>query len=321
MESLGDIMKQLPLSGRRAQAEQKMAEMLEDPLIMQFRSKYPWLDDRTLRINMSKLYQYLTEYRRCSNCPGLDNCQNDFRGHYTMLSAENVNGHALIYDRKVPCKKLTAYERQRTIQNRVRSFYVDETAFKQGYSPEEMIRNDYERTPAVTAVMEYAVQIKENGLQPEGLYLYGPFGTGKTYLMSYVLYELARVDYTGVIVYMPEFVEDLKSMFQEPQKLRDTIEMMKEADLLVFDDIGAENMTPWVRDHVLGSILNYRMNRKPTLYTSNYDMDGLMKHFSYTRDGEDIHKAERIMDRIRPFVNIIEVQGSNKRGNGPAPKQ
>ncbi|MBN3525513.1 primosomal protein DnaI [Paenibacillus apiarius] len=315
MESIGDILKQLPVSSRRAQAEQKMTELLNDPLIVQFRTKYPELDDRSLRINLNKLYQYVTEYRRCMQCPGLENCPNDFRGHYTKLSAETVNGHALVYDRKVPCKKLISFERQQSIQNRVRSFYVDETALKQGYSASEILENDIERSDAVLTIIEYIEHTKKQGLHPQGLYLVGPFGTGKTFLMSYVLYELARADCTGVIVYMPEFVEELKSMFQEPQRLRDTIEMMKETDLLVFDDIGAENITPWVRDHVLGSILNYRMNRKPTFYTSNYDLDALLKHFSYTREGEDIHKAERLMNRIRPFVNVVQVDGRNKRGS------
>ncbi|MDT8979587.1 primosomal protein DnaI [Paenibacillus sp. chi10] len=314
MESIGDILKQLPVNARRAQAEQKIEKLLTDPQVMQFRSKYPELTERDLRINMNKLYQYVTEYGHCSHCPGLDQCPNDFHGHYTMLSADNLNGHNYIYDRKVPCKKLLASERQQAIHNRVRSFYVDETALKRGYSASEILENDIERTPAVLSIIEYIEKTKSEGLMPEGLYLVGSFGTGKTFLMSYVLYELARANYTGVIVYMPEFVEELKSMFQEPQRLRETIEMMKETDLLVFDDIGAENITPWVRDHVLGSILNYRMNRKPTFYTSNYDMEALQKHFSFTREGEDVHKAERLMNRIAPFVKEVHVQGRNKRG-------
>lgn len=314
MEYIGDILKQLPINARQAQAEQKIQKLLIDPLVVQFRSKYPELTDRDLRINMNKLYQYVRDNGNCSHCPGLDQCPNDFHGHYTMLSADSLNGHNYIYDRKVTCKKLLTSERQQAIHNRVRSFYVDETALKRGYSASEILESDMERSPAVLCIIEYIEKTKDEGLMPEGLYLVGPFGTGKTFLISYVLYELARANYTGVIVYMPEFVEELKSMFQEPQKLRETIEMMKETDLLVFDDFGAENITPWVRDHVLGSILNYRMNRKPTFYTSNYDLDALQKHFSFTREGEDIHKAERLMNRIAPFVNVVHVHGSNKRG-------
>src|SRR5690606_31348365 len=103
----------------------------------------------------------------------------------------------------------------------------------------------------------------------------------------------------------------------EPQKLKDMIDLLKEADLLVFDDIGAENLSPWVRDHVLGLILNYRMNRKPTFYTSNHDLDALERHFSFThKEGEESHKGRRLMDRLRPFVDVIRVSGRNQRVAG-----
>jgi len=114
---------------------------------------------------------------------------------------------------------------------------------------------------------------------------------------------------------MPEFAEELKGMFSEPQRLKETIDLLKEADLLVFDDIGAENLNPWLRDHVLGTILNYRMNRKPTFFTSNYELDALEQHFSFTsKDGEEEFKGKRLMDRIRPFVDVVVVNGTNKRG-------
>ncbi len=65
---------------------------------------------------------------------------------------------------------------------------------------------------------------------------------------------------------------------------------------------------------VLGTILNYRMNRKPTFFTSNYDLDALEQHFSFTnREGEEKHKGMRI-NRIRPFVDAVPVNGHNKRG-------
>ncbi len=62
------------------------------------------------------------------------------------------------------------------------------------------------------------------------------------------------------------FSEDLKAMFGDPLKLKETVDLLKETDLLVFDDIGAENLNPWLRDHVMAVILNYRMNRKPTFF-------------------------------------------------------
>lgn len=321
MESLAQLLKQMPSSSILTRLAEREAQVLNDPLVRKLRMKYPELDDRTLRINLNKLYQYVKEYRNCTNCPGLEHCPNDFQGHYTKLSCEQVNGAAQLYDHKVSCKKFISNQVQRQIRNRVRSFYVDDLALNRGYSAEEILDTDSERAEAVAGVLRYIKRTKENGLQTDGLYLVGKFGTGKTFLMCYLLHELAKSGLSGAIVYMPDFVEDLKAMLHEPHKLKETIDLMKQTDLLIFDDMGAENLNPWVRDHVMGSILNYRMNRKPTFYTSNYELDALEQHFSFTnKDGEEEHKGQRLMDRIRPFVEVIVVNGANKRGRMYPPR-
>ncbi|CAM4352035.1 primosomal protein DnaI [Paenibacillus tarimensis] len=316
MESLGEVLKQWP-GGRnmQADADRLYTELMAEPLVRQFRSRHPELDTREYRINLNRVYHYVKEQRACAECPGLDRCPNDFEGHYTMLECVDSGGGLQLIDRKAPCSKLIARQNEQTIKRKVRSFYVDEASLHRGYSADEIMNADPERMLAVGRTFSYIKQTKERGLQPKGLYLVGHFGTGKTFLMCYMLHELAKVGYSGVIVYMPEFVEDLKSMLDEPAKLRETVEIMKETDLLVFDDIGAENLNPWARDHVMGAILNYRMNRKPTFYTSNHDLDALERHFSFTnKDGDEAHKGQRLMDRIRPYVDKVWVNGENKRG-------
>ncbi|MGG2198615.1 MULTISPECIES: AFG1/ZapE family ATPase [Paenibacillus] len=316
MESLGELLRGSQGRQLLKQAEEKLREVAADPLIVKLRSKYPQLDNQTIKLNLNKLHQYVKEYNNCTNCPGLDRCPNDLEGHYTMLQVEPGDDWTRVYDHKVACKKFLAKSTQDAVRSRIRSFYVDERALSQGYSSLEILDKDPQREEAVGQVMDYILNVRTKGLPQTGLYLAGHFGTGKTFLMCYMLYELAKDGYTGAIVYMPDFAEDLKSMFQDPLKLKETIDILKETDLLVFDDIGAENLNPWLRDHVMGAILNYRMNRKPTFFTSNHDLDALEKHFSFTsKDGDEEYKGRRIMDRIRPFVDVVMVNGYNKRGS------
>lgn len=315
MESLGELLRGMPGRQLLKQAEEKVHEVASHPLIAKLRKKYPQLDEHTIKLNLNKLHQYVTEYGHCSNCPGLERCPNDLQGHYTLLTIEPDEDRTRVYDQKVSCKKFLAQTSQDAIRKRIRSFYVDERALSQGYSSLEMVEKDPEREVAVEQVVDYIFKTRKEGLQKTGLYLAGHFGTGKTFLTCYLLYELAKDGYSGAIVYMPDFAEDLKSMFQDPLKLKETIDILKETDMLVFDDIGAENLNPWLRDHVMGAILNYRMNRKPTFFTSNHDLDALEKHFSFTsKDGDEEYKGLRIMDRIRPFVQVVLVNGYNKRG-------
>ncbi len=291
------------------------AKVLADPFVRELWARHPELDRQTLRLNLSKLYQCVKERSSCESCPGLERCPNDYPGHYTEISAYETGGTLQLHDRKMTCSRQIAKDKQDAVGRRIRSFYVDERVLLEGCNFKELVSIDLERADAVDRLMDYIMLTRTQGLQRRGLYLTGDLGTGKTFLISYMLHELAKLGHSGVIVYMPDFVEDLKAMFGENGKLKETMDLLKETDLLVFDDLGAENLNPWVRDHVMGTILNYRMNRKPTFFTSNYGLDGLEKHMRFTsKDGDEELKGQRIMERIRPFVDVIHVGGSNKRG-------
>lgn len=314
MESMSEVLKSLPFADLRKKAEERYHTILQDPLVRKWRSKFPEVTDEVISLHVSRLYQYVKDYRSCRQCPGLELCPNEMPGHATRLMVDQVREQVHIYDQKVACPKQIVQESDEAVKRRITSFYVDQGSLQRGYDLQEIVRMDGERAAAVGAMVSYINRTKQDGLQPKGLYLAGQLGTGKTFLMCYMLYELAKEGLGGVIVYMPDFAEDLKAMFGEPHKLKETIDLLKETDLLVLDDIGAENMNPWLRDHVLGTILNYRMNRKPTFFTSNYEFEGLEKHFSFTsKDGEDEFKGQRIMDRIRHYVDVVEVHGYNKR--------
>lgn len=315
MDSLAHILKNMPELSFMKEAEASAAKLLNDPLIQALRAKHPELDDETLLLNMNRLYQYVTESHHCASCPGLERCPNDFVGHATALSVTTANQSVQIIDKKVPCQLYINKQKQDAIHKRIRSFFVDEQALRAAYSPQEILQRDRNRSAAVNEIIDYILTTKAEGLQKKGLYLTGPFGTGKTFLMCYMLYELAKIGLTGVIVYMPDFIEELKSMFNEPERMKETVDLLKQTDLLIFDDVGAENLNPWARDHIIGAILNQRMNNKPTFFTSNYDLDGIEQHFRFTnREGDEEHKGLRIMDRIRPFVKVVHVYGSNQRG-------
>lgn len=315
MESLGRLLQSMPELSFMSDGEAQIAKLLADPMVQQLRSDHPEISDEDLTLNMNRLYQYVTEQTHCQSCPGLARCPNDFQGHSTELSVNTINGQLQIIDKKVPCSLYLNKRNQDMINQRIRSFYVDDQALREAYSPQEIMSRDRNRAPAVSKIMDYILLTKEKGLQKNGLFLSGPFGTGKTFLMCYMLHELAKIGLTSVIVYVPDFIEELKALFNEPFKIKEMVDVLKTTDLLVFDDVGAENLNPWARDHIIGAILNQRMNNKPTFFTSNYNLDGLEKHFAFTsREGAEEHKGLRMMDRIRPFVEVVTVSGSNQRG-------
>ena len=80
----------------------------------------------------------------------------------------------------------------------------------------------------------------------------------------------------------------------------EVLDEIMNCDVLLIDDIGAENNSPWARDEVLGTILQHRMNNDlTTFFTSNFTIDELEQVLSETSKGSDIIKARRIIERIR----------------------
>lgn len=84
---------------------------------------------------------------------------------------------------------------------------------------------------------------------------------------------------------------------------------------MILDDIGSETISSWIRDDVLGAILQYRMMEGlPTLYTSNLDYDELEEHLAYSqKSGAEQLKAKRIMERIRHYTIPQYIGGANRR--------
>ena len=90
---------------------------------------------------------------------------------------------------------------------------------------------------------------------------------------------------------------------------------VKYAKLLLIDDLGAEAVTSWSRDEILGTILQYRMQEGlPTFITSNLNVKELEEHLSITTSNKSEKvKAGRIIERIKQLTIDTEMIGENNR--------
>ena len=129
-----------------------------------------------------------------------------------------------------------------------------------------------------------------------------------------MLNELAKKGKRIGIIYYPEFLRSLKEAFNDNDEYKRKFNYIKKVDMLLLDDIGAETVTEWCRDEVLGTILQYRMEEKlPTFFTSNLTVDELEQHLAVTKAEVDILKARRIIQRIRQLTNEITMVSVNLR--------
>ena len=94
----------------------------------------------------------------------------------------------------------------------------------------------------------------------------------------------------------------------------DILDEIMTSDILLIDDIGAENNSAWARDEVLGTILQYRMdNDLSTFFTSNFTIEELESVLSETSKGTDEIKARRIIERIKYLTIEEKLITKNKR--------
>ena len=161
--------------------------------------------------------------------------------------------------------------------------------------------------------MKHFIKKYQTTKEGKGLYLYGSFGSGKTYLLSAMFNELAKKGIKSAIVFWPEYLANLKGYFKTGEYI-DQIDYLKKVPLLLIDDIGAENSTSWSRDEVLSPILQYRMQEGlTTFFTSNLDKKSLEEHLSISKDGIEGIKARRILERINQLTEEMSLMSKNLR--------
>ena len=82
----------------------------------------------------------------------------------------------------------------------------------------------------------------------------------------------------------------------------------KTIEILMLDDIGGESPSQWVRDEILGPILQHRLlDEKPTFFSSNVAQKELMTLMTLNNQKAEMMKAARIDARIQSLSDEIEM--------------
>ncbi len=206
-------------------------------------------------------------------------------------------------------EELVEYRRLEAIKNRIQ--LINMPASLKNVTVADIDKNDENRVEVMLAITDFVKRFEE---KPKGLYIYGNFGIGKSYLMAYLANLLSKTYLQSTtMLHYPTFVVDIKNAIKDGS-VKERIDEIKLAQVLVLDDIGAEQHSPWVRDDVLQVILQYRMQENlPTFFTSNFSFDDLERHFASGKSGDETWQAKRVMERIRYLARDLHLKGKNRR--------
>ncbi|MBC1211585.1 primosomal protein DnaI [Listeria booriae] len=262
------------------------------------------LNEQIVNQNLSKLYEFMTEHQKYR-----DKQDTLMPGYAPRLSLDGEYITVTYY----PTEEKIQADRQRAIEKRIRSLYMPKQIMEA--TLDDFTIDNESRSAAFLSAGEFLSTYQQGvtGMQ-KGLYIHGSFGTGKSFLLGAIAKDLALKGISSTLVYLPEFMREIKQSIAD-NSVGEKIQFAKETDILMLDDIGAESMTTWTRDEVLGAILQFRMQEElPTFFSSNYSMEQLETHLMFSNNGnEERMKARRIMERIRYLATEVELDGRNRR--------
>lgn len=167
-------------------------------------------------------------------------------------------------------------------------------------------------------VFDYAQKlVKEYPDVGRGLLLMGSVGVGKTHLAVAILKELMETKGVPCLFYesgsLLKAIQDSYNPISETSELR-VLAPVYQAEVLVLDELGATVPTSWVRD-TLYQIINTRyINRKLTIFTTNY-FDAVPKADGENPENDDAQRSSRSFSskRIKELTPLEERIGTTLR--------
>jgi DNA replication protein DnaC len=118
----------------------------------------------------------------------------------------------------------------------------------------------------------------EDEMRARWLVLWGGPGCGKSHLLGATYNLCKRSGIAPIFVTMPDLLASLKALFDaegrqaEGETSSQRMAKYQSAELLILDDLGAEQQTPWAQGALFELIDARYRNQAPTLIASNLDM-------------------------------------------------
>ena len=214
--------------------------------------------------------------------------------HYTCPACQDTG---YVGSRKCDCF------RREEIRLLYSSSRLEEALAKENFSTLSFDVYDEEQRAAMPAIIDACrlfVQTFDGRFQ--NLMLYGPVGTGKTFLTNCIAKEL--LDRSHSVVYFTAFqlFELLSPSHTEENDLRQRSEAVLDSDLLILDDLGTEMLNTFTVSRLF-QVLNERaLRRRSTIISTNLSL----------KDFRDLY-SERIFSRITSSYTLLKFTGSDIR--------
>lgn len=276
-------------------------QILADSRVASFIQEHSLSQDEIKR-SLPKFNQFLVECRKVKE----GDVSYIAKGYEPILTMNE--GYADVTYKET--RQLKEQQEQQAIAKRINLVSLPQSYRKITFA--DIALDDVARVDTFESLVDFVANYPSP--DQKGLYIYGDMGVGKSFMLAAMAHELSETKkVVTTIIHYPSFTIDVKNGIKDGS-VKEQIDAVKQAEVLVLDDIGAEQFSSWIRDDVLQVILQHRMIEElPTFFTSNYSFADLEAKLSNGRQGDETWQAKRVMERIRFLAKEVHLKGVNRR--------
>jgi DNA replication protein DnaC len=156
---------------------------------------------------------------------------------------------------------------------------------------------------------------------PSGwLYLAGPTGVGKTHLAAAIVGESIAQGREVLFRFVPDLLDDLRRSYGPAggKSFDHTFSQVRDVDVLVLDDFGAEALTAWAEEKLYQLIVHRHDSMMPTVFTSRSALETISGSGYRT----DSRYSDAIISRLSDANVVAEryLSAPDFRHRGAAPR-
>lgn len=231
-------------------------------------------------------------------------------------------GQKRIVRKQCLCEKAEYEKRKKEEENKQRQYRLDrlkqysmmDAHFNQCRF--ENFKVDEQNEKLYKMALNYCEQWPEMKKQNMGFLFYGPPGTGKTYLAFCIANRLLEKLVPVIALSSIGLLNRIKQTYNTYGKEAETeiLLSLKNASLLIIDDIGAENDTNWAKEKLYEIIDSRYRDGKPMICTTNLTREQLKDKLT-GNDG-----VTRTYDRLIEMCYPIKVDGPSRRAKAAGQK-
>ena len=270
------------------------------------------LTDKELIIYFPKIKAMVDDAEACKNNGNPRCCINESFMHNVLERQEN--GSLRLVSTPCPKKKLHDcwIQNDYICDSQARSLPTMQSIAKEHKQDSEK-NSKCNKLECIKQLLNIKDQIKKNE-KPRGLYIYGPYGVGKSFLLYRFCEMLQELGKTTAFISAPETIRRFKNTFSDDSPVGPEYyeNKMIDVDVLVIDDLGSEIPAKWFYNDFLINVLNKRMSEeKLTLFTSNYTLKGLLSKWAKEAKMLNVDVG-RIGERIKALTGNREFRLDDK---------